>query len=132
MDASPRSSVPIYVVSALLGVALLTGAILLMILILRPAQQMTVAVGGQQATTCPAGSGAPACFRYTVTNTGDRDGIATCAVSPAAETVASFINGSRTAQMPLSAGEVQEIYVKVSPSGGGDTVLAPTVVCQPT
>jgi uncharacterized protein (DUF58 family) len=120
-----------YLASSLLAVALLTAVVLLMLLVLTPPREMTVAVGGQQPTECPAGSGAPACFQFDVTNTSERDGVAGCLVTPAAKTEASFLNGSRIQEVPLSAGEVQEVYVKVTPAEGGDTVFAPLLVCQP-
>ncbi|MEX0985253.1 MAG: hypothetical protein WD096_09415 [Actinomycetota bacterium] len=120
-----------YVASVLLAIALLTAGVLLFLLTLRPAPIMTVAVGGQQATGCPAGAGAPACFRFDVTNTGTRDGTAACFVTSAPSTTASFINGSTVAQVLLKAGEVKQVYLKVSPDGGGDTVFAPTLECDP-
>ena len=120
-----------YVTSVLLGIGLLAGFVLIMLLLFRPPQALTIAVGGQQPTACPAGSGAPACFRFDVTNTGERDGIASCIATPATGTEASFINGSRAADVPLSAGEVQQVYVKVTPAEGEDTVFAPLLVCRP-
>jgi hypothetical protein len=118
-----------YVASGLLFLAIMIGAVLFLVLLLRPAQSMAVAVGGQRATECPPGTGAPACFRFDVTNTGERDGVAICVVTPAPQTEATFVNGSRTADVVLSAGEVRQIYAKVTPAGGGDTVYAPTIAC---
>ena len=120
-----------YVASSLLAVAILAGLILVTILVVRPSMEMTIAVGGQQPTECPAGTGAPACFLFDVTNTSERSGVAGCIVTPAADTDATFTNGSRVQDVPLSAGEVQEVYVKVTPTGGGDTVVEPMLVCRP-
>jgi hypothetical protein len=132
MEPSPgRNTATLYVASALLGIALLTTVILVMLLVLRPATAMTIAVGTAQPTECPPGSGAPACFQFDITNTGGRNGIASCIVTPAARTNASFLNGSTVLEFPLTGGEVQQVYAKVTPSGGGDTALAPIVICRP-
>jgi len=131
MKPSPgRGSVLMYGASALLGLAILIGLALLLILIIRPPQPLTVAIGQLQATECPAGSGAPACFQFDVTNTGERNGTARCTVTPASETAATFINGSRSVEAPLAAGEAQRFYVKVTPTGQGDTVYEPVISCK--
>lgn len=132
VSTSPqRAPLALQVSSVLLGVGILVGVVLLLLLAVRPPSAMSVAVGGQQPTSCPPGSGAPACFRFDVTNTGERDGVASCFATPATGTEASFVNGSRVADVTLSAGQVQPIYVKVTPAEGEDTVLAPMVVCRP-
>jgi len=130
--ASPqRSSPPYYVVAVLLAIALGVFAVLLFLLTVKPAVTMSVAVGNQTPTECPVGSGAPACFRFDVTNTGARDGVASCVTTPTGATSAQFANGSRTAEVLLSAGEVKQVYVKVVPIEGGDEVFAPLLVCRP-
>jgi hypothetical protein len=130
MRSSPRP-IALSIASGLLGVGVLIALVLITLLVVRPPGEMEVAVGGQQPTTCPPGSGAPACFRFDVTNTGERPGTAACIATPEPGTEASFLNGSRVAEVPLSAGEVQQVYVKVTPEDGTDTVFAPYVVCNP-
>ena len=133
MKASPgRASLGMYIASSLLVAALLAAGVLVMLLVVTPPRQMTVAVGGQRASECPPGSGAPACFEFDVTNTSQLDGSAVCHVTPAPETTASFLNGGTIQDVPLSSGEVQQVYVKVTPAEGGDTVFTPMLVCAPS
>ena len=131
MKAPSRGSLASYVATSVLIVAVATGSVLVVMLAVRPPTSMKVVVGIPHATACPEGAGAPACFRIDLSNTGERDGVARCIVTPAPATVASFINGSRVNDVPLSAGQVQQLYVKVTPSGQGDTVYAPDIMCNP-
>ncbi len=114
----------------MLGVGLLVALILLLLLTLRPSNgQMTLAIGEPHAEECPVGSGAPACFRFDVTNTGQADGVATCFAMAATGTEAVFANGADSVGVRLGGGEVKGVYVKVT-TLGSDEVLAPALRCD--
>ena len=57
-----------------------------------------------EAVECPFGSGAPVCYRYNVTNTGDAPSFVRCELTPAGDTTAVFGNGSTSYESPIEMG----------------------------
>jgi hypothetical protein len=112
-----------------LGAGLFVAAILVVLLVTRPeAEPITLAVGPANAEECPPGAGAPACYRFDVTNTSPTEGIATCATAPVGDTEAFFVNGASSVNVRLASGETKQVYVKVTVVKG-DEVVAPMMSC---
>jgi hypothetical protein len=117
--------------SVILGTGLFIAIVMVILLAIRPESgPITIAVGPPHPEECPVGSGAPACFRFDVTNTGTTDGVATCATAPVTGTDALFVNGATNVAVRLAPGETKRVYVKVSVVKG-DEVVAPMMSCVP-
>jgi hypothetical protein len=118
------------VLSVLLLIAIAAGAILVA-LQLRPDAPVRFAWGEAEGTQCPEGVGSPACFRFVVTNLGNRPAVVLCAVSAADGARAAFLNRTTTYEslQPLEPGADLELTVKVDPSEE-DTAPAPALACR--
>jgi hypothetical protein len=118
------------VLSALLLVAIAAAAILLA-LQLRPDAPIRFAWGDAEGVDCPQGVGAPACFRFVVTNLGNRPSGLHCEVSATDGARALFLNGSPNYEsaLPLDAGGGLELMVKVDPGVEG-TAPSPSFSCR--
>ena len=86
------------------------------------------------ATPCPPGEGAPACFQVLVQNTGSRAANVRCELEPAPGTTAVFLTVNPVAY--VSAGTIEPnqsipLTVKVDVTEGNDTVISPSVRCSP-
>jgi hypothetical protein len=119
--------------SALLSVLLLAAiatAAVLIALQLRPDAPVRFAWGDAEGTECPQGVGAPACFRFIVTNLGNRPSGVRCEVSAPGGADATFLNGSPGYESvgALEPGGGVELTVKVDP-GEDDTAPAPSLSC---
>jgi hypothetical protein len=118
------------VLSLLLLVAIAAGAVLVA-LQLRPDAPVRFAWDEAEGTECPTGVGSPACFRFVVTNLGNRPATVHCAVSAPDGARAAFLNGETTYEslQPIEPGVGLELSVKVDPSED-DTAPAPTLACR--
>ena len=117
--------------SALLLVAIAAAAILLA-LQLRPDAPIRFAWGDAEGVDCPEGVGAPACFRFVVTNLGNRDSGVRCDVAAGDGARAFFLNGSPVYEsaIPIEPGGGLELTVKVDPGVEG-TAPSPAFACRP-
>ncbi|HEX6845137.1 MAG TPA: hypothetical protein VF235_08485, partial [Actinomycetota bacterium] len=80
------------------------------------------------AAPCPPGTGAPACYTFDVTNTGNQRGSANCTAVSAEGTTALFANDQPTSQVALLPNETREVYLKVVPTGS-DVIRSPSLTC---
>ena len=129
-DGVGRTGVGYYVALALLGAAVAIGAGLFFLLTTRTSSQEAMfEVGHGRAVTCPAGTRAPYCYAFAVTNTGDSGGVTLCTIDGNGAT-AVFPNGKTTVTVELASGLPQDLVVGVTPTEG-DTVVAPSLSCSP-
>jgi len=117
------------ILSVVLAVAIAAAAVLFAIQ-LRPDAPTRFGLGDPKGTDCPQGVGAPACFRVTATNLGNRPSGVRCQVFASAGAEAAFLNGSVIYESvaPIQPGGVLELIAKVS-AGSGGTASAPTFSC---
>jgi hypothetical protein len=117
------------VLSLLLIVAMAAAAILLAIQ-LRPDAPIRFAWGDPEGVDCPQGVGTPACFRFIVTNLGNRPSGVQCHASVSEGARATFLNGAPTYEslVPIEPGGGLELTVKVDPGVEG-TAPAPSFSC---
>lgn len=129
MGVHARASAAYYVAFVVLLAGLAAGLTLFLLLATRPASHgVSYRVAAPVADDCPVGQRATVCYRFDVTNTGDRVGLATCAVTPGTGTKAVFPNGNSTTNVLLSAGETRGVFVNVT-AQGTDVVTSPRVAC---
>jgi hypothetical protein len=126
-----RPSPTYYIAIVVLVASLAIGSILFFLLVSRPAEEtLRFDVANAAAEDCPAGTGAPVCYRFDVTNAGEARGTALCTTGAPAGTEALFENDQPTVVIPLEAGQTQGLLVKVTPIDT-TTVGQPTVSCAP-
>jgi hypothetical protein len=121
------------VLSMLLAVGLVLGAVLTF-LALRPAGSgPAFAVTAVDANACPAGEGAPACFQVLVQNTGSEAANVRCELIPAEGTTAIFFSGDDvyTSGASIAPQQTLPLSVKVDVTAGNDTVVSPSIGCSP-
>ncbi|MGZ5297199.1 MAG: hypothetical protein ACXWEG_08415 [Actinomycetota bacterium] len=121
------------IVSMLLGLALVLGAVLT-VLALKPAGSgAAFAVTAVEANACPAGEGAPACFQVLIQNTGSEAAHVRCRLTPAEGTTAVFFSGDAvyTSAAPIAPKQTLPLSVKVNVTAGNDTVVSPSIGCSP-
>lgn len=130
MRAHARASAAYYVAFVVLLAGLAAGLTLFLLLATRPANHsVSYRVAAPLADDCPVGQHATVCYRFDVTNTGDRVGLARCAVTPGPGTRALFPNGNPVTNVLLGAGETRGVFVNVT-AQGTDTVTAPRIACS--
>ncbi len=131
MTRSPEPTSPAYYLAAVaLLAALGIGAALLYVLTVgSPDGGLEVSVGPPEAEDCPVGSGTPVCYRFDVTNVGDAQGTARCIATAPSGTLATFPNGTSTADVLLAQGETKQVYVRVQ-ADGTVTVRPPALSCD--
>lgn len=118
------------ILSVLLLAAIAVGAVLIG-LQLQPDAPVRFTWGEPEGTECPEGVGSPACFRFTVTNVGNRPTPVRCAVAAAGGARAGFLNRQPVYESlsPLEPGVGLELLVKVDPSDD-DTAPPPSLSCS--
>jgi hypothetical protein len=87
-------------------------------------------IGRAQATACPVGQHAPLCYRFDLTNTGESEAAASCAVLADTGMTAQFLNGDVEYVASLLSGQTISLVTKVDATEG-NTVKAPSVECGP-
>ena len=114
-------------------VALVIATLALSALLLKPPAKARFEVGAAQATQCPTGGHAPACYKFPVTNAGTVAATMQCVVTSAEGNQALFLSDLPTyvGPYPVSPGSSQTLWVKVDPGTGG-TVKQPAMSCAPT
>jgi hypothetical protein len=119
----------IYVLTLLLILGLAGGAVLVA-LQLRGDAPVHFDIGPPLGGECPSGVGTPACFRFTVTNVGNRASSVRCEVTAEEGRRATFLTNSPiyVSAAPFEPGIAEELWVKVD-AGPNDVVTSPTLSC---
>jgi len=122
------------VVSTILSLMLLAaigGALVLLALHLQPDAPVRFGWGEPEGTDCPEGVGAPACFRFNVTNLGNRPADVRCDVSAPDGGEATFLNGmtAYASDEPVEPGAGFELDVRVVANADA-TVPTPSLACM--
>jgi hypothetical protein len=106
-------------------------ATILVAIQLRPDAPIRFAWGDAEGVDCPQGVGSPACFRFVVTNLGNRPSGVRCQASASEGARATFLNGAPTYEsaLPVEPGGGLELTVKVEPGVTG-TAPAPSFSCR--
>jgi hypothetical protein len=126
-DARPPPAY--YIAFGLLVVGLIAGLSLVLLLTTRPhSSSASVEVGTPLGTSCPTGNHATACYQVMVTNTSDGPAYATCQLTPASGTQATFDSGASVRAVNLLKGDERELTIQVV-ADGGDTLAEPHVSC---
>jgi hypothetical protein len=129
MVGEARPAPAYYVALGLLVVGLIAGLSLVLLLTTRPhSSSASVAVTTPLGTSCPTGNHATACYQVTVTNTGDGPAYATCQLTSAQGTQATFDTGASLRAVNLLEGATRELTIQVV-ADGGDTLAVPHVDC---
>jgi hypothetical protein len=130
MPASPSRGSTVYNVAfGVLVICLVVGAILFARLIGNEDGPLdSLVIGRPQATDCPIGQHAPLCYSFDLTNTGDVEAAARCAVLADPGMTAQFLNGDVEYVASLISGQTISLVTKIDATEG-NTVTAPTVHC---
>jgi hypothetical protein len=132
MAGEARPSPAYYIALGLLAVGLLAGLSLFLLLTTRPSSSNTsVAVTPPLATSCTVGGHGTVCYRFTVTNTGNGQAYATCQVTPASGTEATFDDGLLVKPVNLLEGQARDLTVSVV-ADESSTLAEPSVSCAAT
>ena len=130
MAGDVRPSPGYYVAIALLAVGLLAGASLFLLLATRSqTTEARIDISAAQPTPCAVGSHAPSCYSFIVTNIGHGPIFATCDLSAAAGTNATFDDGQVVKPVSLLEGQSRDLTVRVQ-ADGSDTVSEPHITCN--
>lgn len=121
------------VLTMLLGVALVVGAVLTVVSLKPHDSAPAFTITAVDADTCPAGESAPACFQVLVQNTGSQAARVHCQLLPAAGTTALFFSGDASYTSPgtIAPQQTLPLSVKVDVTKGNDTIVSPTIGCSP-
>lgn len=116
--------------------ALVAGAVLLSAMLIQAPTpgNASVIVAPPEGAPCPEGSGSPACFQFTVINSGTGDGQVACKITPAKGSSAEFGNGDTEFTTPLDnpfpEGRSLTLTVLTQPLTGKDVSGPPSVTCD--
>lgn len=132
MRPSPRTQPAYYVAFVLLLLAIGVGIGLLATAWNRSTGGARIAVSEPEAQECPTGEGAPACFRFEITNVGTEASQVACMVRSSDGLLATFLNDDPNFRYTnqLDPGTSFAVFTKVVPAGAVD-VGAPVVECEP-
>jgi len=129
MAGEARPAPAYYIALFLLVVGLIAGLSLVLLLTTRPhSSSASVQAGTPTGTSCTTGNHATACFQVVVSNTGDGPAFATCQLTPAPGTQATFEGGTPVRAVNLLEGEKRPLTIQVV-ADGSDTLAEPTVNC---
>jgi len=129
MAGEARPSPAYYIALGLLTFGLVAGVSLFLLLAARPHSSGTsVEVGSPLPTSCQVGGHATVCYRVTVTNTGGGAVLASCQVTAATGTEATFDDGLTVKNIPLLQGQARDLLVNVV-ADQSSTLAEPTVSC---
>jgi len=129
MAGEARPAPAYYVALFLLVVGLIAGLSLVLLLTTRPhSSSASVQVGTPMGTSCATGNHGTSCYQVMVTNTGDGPAFATCQLTPAPGTEATFDGGTPVRAVNLLEGERRSLTIQVV-ADGGTTLAVPGVSC---
>jgi hypothetical protein len=119
-----------YALSIALLLAIAAAAVLIA-LQLRSDSPVRFDAGQPVGVECPAGEGTPACFRFSVTNLGNRPSIVRCEIIAEAGTKATFLTNAPVyvSAAPFEPGVPEELLVKVD-ANPDDIVTEPMLMCR--
>jgi hypothetical protein len=130
MVGDARPSPGYYVAIALLAAGLLAGASLFLLLATRSeTAKVPIDISGPQPTACAVGGHAPVCYSFSVTNIVHGPVFATCQLTAASGTNATFDDGTVVKPVSLLEGQSRNLTVRVQ-ADGSDTVSAPEMSCS--
>jgi hypothetical protein len=130
MAGEARPSPGYYVALALLAIGLLAGASLFFLLATRShSTSAAVDVSPPQPTQCTVGGHGTVCYRFVVSNSGSGPAFASCEVTAAKGTEATFEDGQTVKPVNLLDGQTRDLIVSVVP-GDSDTLAAPSLSCS--
>jgi hypothetical protein len=130
MAREARPSPAYYIALALLGIGLFAGGSLFLLLTTRGRSSLAaVDVGPPQPTRCTVGGHGTVCYRFVVTNAGNGPVFASCEVTPASGTEATFEEDLTVKAVNLLDGQTRDLTVSVVPDQS-DTLAAPSVSCS--
>ena len=132
MRASPRTQPAYYVAFVLLLLAVGIGIGLLATAWSRSTAGARIAVSAAEPQECPTGEGAPACFRFEITNVGTGASQVACTIRSSEGLLATFLNDAPDYRYTnqLDPGTSFAVFAKVVPAGAVN-VDAPVVECEP-
>ena len=129
MAGEARPSPAYYIALGLLTLGLVAGVSLFLLLAARPHSNTAFAEVGQPIpTSCQVGGRATVCYRVTVTNTSGGPILASCQVTAATGTEATFDDGLTVKNILLLEGQARDLLVNVVPDQSS-TLAEPTVKC---
>ncbi len=132
MAGEARPSPAYYIALGLLAFGLLAGLSLFLLLTTRPDSTTTsVRVSGALATSCTVGGHGTVCYRFTVTNAGSGPAFASCQVTAASGTQATFDDGLMVKPVNLLEGQARDVTVSVV-ADESSTLAEPSVSCAAT
>jgi hypothetical protein len=128
-----RSTVGYMALVVLLAGGLAIGVALFVLQARGPAGGADFVLSAGEGVECPTGSGAPACFRFDLTNAGSGPDAVECVVVPGEGGTAVFTaSGSDLYRSdgPVAVGDTYSLYTEVRLEGSGTKDIGrPRVVC---
>jgi hypothetical protein len=130
MAGEARPSPGYYIAIAFLAVGLLAGLSLFLLLATRPHSNDVSVEVTARGVECPVGGRATSCYQYSVSNAGSGPAYATCQLTPADGTRATFDDGTMVKPVNLQEGEIRVLLVSVVADEG--TLGPPSMSCPAT
>ena len=135
MQMLPRNSSTIWYMAlvVLLAAGLAIGIALFALQARGPVGAAEFVVETGSAVDCPAGSGAPVCYRFDVTNAGAGPGALECTVMPIGGGDAVFTASSTAvyrSEGPVTVGDTYSLYTEVRAAGDEAEVGRPGLACR--
>jgi hypothetical protein len=129
MAGEARPSAAYYIALTLLAVGLLAGVSLFLLLATRPHSASASVEWNSSPMACPPGGHGTSCYDFTVSNTSGDSIFASCELTPAPGTKATFENDSTVTQTPLLDGQIREHVVSVV-ADQSSQLAPPTFSCS--
>jgi hypothetical protein len=132
MAGDARPSPAYYIALGFLAIGLVAGVSLFLLLTARPhSTTARVDVGGPVPTSCTVGGHGTVCYRFMVTNTGGGPVVASCELSAAEGTQATFDDGVTVKTVPVLEGQTRDLTVSVV-ADQSSTLAEPGLSCSAT
>ena len=130
MAGEARPSPVYYVALAVLAVGVLAGLSLFLVLATRPhSTAASIEWSDPLPIVCAVGGHGTVCYQFTLTNTGNGPAFASCTVSPASGTQATFDNNQTMKPVNLLEGQSRDLIVSVV-ADQSSTLSKPSVSCS--